>query len=67
MVARRAVYHTLNVITISLYVRPSIKRVLGRGLHPLLKKWSVNITDHFWPFFPKWVTPPQDPFSKFFF
>ncbi len=25
----------------------------------LLKKWSVSITDHFWPFFPKWVQPPR--------
>ncbi len=41
VVARRAVYHTLNVITISLYVCPSVcvKRVLrGGGLDPLLKK-----------------------------
>ncbi len=41
VVARRAVYHTLNVITISLYVRPSVcvKRVLpGGGLDPILKK-----------------------------
>ncbi len=42
VVARRAVYHTLNVITISLYVRPSVcvEWVLlgGEGLDPLLKK-----------------------------
>ncbi len=41
MVARRAVYHTLNVITISLYVHPSIRMSkvgLGGGLDPLLKK-----------------------------
>ncbi len=40
VVARRAVYHTLNVITISLYVRPSVcvKWVLGGGLDPFLKK-----------------------------
>ncbi len=41
VVARRAVYHTLNVITISLYVCPSVcvERVLGGGwLDPLLKK-----------------------------
>ncbi len=40
VVARRAVYHTLNVITISLYVCPSVcvKQVLGGGLDPLLKK-----------------------------
>ncbi len=33
VVARRAVYHTLNVITISLYVRPSVcvERVLPGG------------------------------------
>ncbi len=33
VVARRAVYHTLNVITISLYVCPSVcvERVLGGG------------------------------------
>ncbi len=30
----------------------------GGGLDPLLEKWSVSITDHFWPFFPKWVQPP---------
>ncbi len=22
------------------------------------QKWSVMLTDHFWPFFPKWVQPP---------
>ncbi len=30
----------------------------GGGLDPLWEKWSVSITDHFWPFFPKWVQPP---------
>ncbi len=29
-------------------------------LDPLLEKWSVSITDHFWPFFPKWVHPPPE-------
>ncbi len=41
VVARRAVYHTLNVITISLYVFPSMceNRVYpgGGGLDPLGK------------------------------
>ncbi len=30
-------------------------------MDPLLEKWSVGITDHFWPFFPKWVQPPPPP------
>ncbi len=45
VVARRAVYHTLNVITISLYVRPSVcvKRVLrGGGVGPTLGKMARN-------------------------
>ncbi len=33
----------------------------GGGLDPLLEKWSVSSTDHFWPFFPKWVQPPHTP------
>ncbi len=39
VVARRAVYHTLNVITISLYVRLSVcvKQVLG-GVGPAFEK-----------------------------
>ncbi len=27
----------------------------GGWLDPLWEKWSVSITDHFWPFFLKWV------------
>ncbi len=29
-------------------------------LDPLLEKWSVSITDHFWPFSQKWVQPPPE-------
>ncbi len=70
VVTQRAMYHMLNVITISLYVclYVCVKQVLG-GLDPLLKKM---VSEHHWSFlviFPK-VCPtplPQDPFLKFFF
>ncbi len=46
VVTRRAVYHTLNVITISLYVRPSVcmcKAGLTGGLDPL---WEKMVSEH---------------------